>query len=228
MEDKDPHRPFTIAEQLQILETIDEKIVSLPATAAQALSAIATPFSKTRKQHSSRAAPENDENVNMETMRDGSNSFDPSSFEQPRNVADREAQFSKSMERFLEDLHTVNVLIKRQLWALDEANIITLPKPQLGTGDESQQLLSQPNSSLPLTATSSQPYSSNEMGTASTTAQQRLGPDGRGMIGKLDVGMLNSQTGTVEEELDRELWQKMRDNLKAQLEKERDDTKMDI
>ena len=119
--------------------------------------------------------------------------------------------FSDSMNKFLNDLHTISVLVKRELWALAEAGIITLPQKSADAAEESQ-----PASQQDITGPSAAL-------TSNATPEQRrpLGPDGRGMIGKLDVGLLNSQAGTVEEQLDRELWRKAREDLEAQLLKER-------
>lgn len=88
------------------------------------------------------------------------------------------------MERFLTTLTSVDVRLKRQIFGLEEAGILTLDKARLKDDD----LLS-------------------------GGQRPALEPNGMGMVGSLDVGWLKSRSNQVEREMEAELWTKARKHL---------------
>lgn len=99
-------------------------------------------------------------------------------------------QFKSSMDEFLQTLQQVNVGMKRQIWGLEEAGIISLGKKAANNKDESSE-------------------------TQANNARNRLlEPDGSGKIGGLDVGWLNSRSNKVEKEMEADLWGEAEDILR--------------
>lgn len=88
------------------------------------------------------------------------------------------------MDKFLSTLHAVDVRLKRQIFGLEEAGILTL--------DETKP-------------------SHKEAGGGAQ--RPTLEPNGLGMVGNLDVGWLNSRSNQVEREMEAELWVKARTHL---------------
>ncbi|CAJ2508299.1 Uu.00g094850.m01.CDS01 [Anthostomella pinea] len=102
---------------------------------------------------------------------------------------DQSQVFNSSMEDFLRTLRKVNVGMKRQIWGLEEADIISLPQPQK--------------------TTASAAGFREEGAEAQATNSARGGalqPDGDGKIGGLDVGWLNSRSNKVERDMEAYLW----------------------
>lgn len=88
------------------------------------------------------------------------------------------------MDNFLTTLHKVDVRMKRQIFGLEEAGILTLDKTKLKDDegiDPAQKLTLEPN--------------------------------GMGMVGNLDVGWLNSRSNQVELEKEVEVWTNARKAL---------------
>jgi hypothetical protein len=99
-------------------------------------------------------------------------------------------QFKESMDEFMKTLRIVNVGIKRQIWGLEEAGIISLSKKELvSTREEGGEVQ------------------------ASNAHNALLEPDGNGKIGGLDVGWLNSRSNKVEKDMEADLWQEAEDIL---------------
>ncbi|KAL7624917.1 hypothetical protein AAE478_004131 [Parahypoxylon ruwenzoriense] len=96
---------------------------------------------------------------------------------------DQSQIFQDSMNNFLRTLRTVNVGMKRQIWGLEEAHIISLggKEPQ-ATKDEGGEAMVASNRGAPIE------------------------PDGDGKIGGLDVGWLNSRSDKVERDMEADLW----------------------
>ncbi|KAI0434587.1 hypothetical protein F5Y09DRAFT_235802 [Xylaria sp. FL1042] len=98
-------------------------------------------------------------------------------------------QFKESMDEFMKTLRTVNVGMKRQIWGLEEAGIISLGKKEISTKEEGGEVQ------------------------ASNARTGLLEPDGNGKIGGLDVGWLNSRSNKVEKDMEADLWQEAEDIL---------------
>ncbi|KAI2643400.1 mediator complex, subunit Med11 [Xylaria nigripes] len=102
-------------------------------------------------------------------------------------------QFKESMDEFMKTLRTVNVGMKRQIWGLEEAGIISLDKREPNTREEGGEVR------------------------ISTARNTRLEPDGNGKIGGLDVGWLNSRSNKVEKDMEADLWQEAEDFMRQLL-----------
>ncbi|KAI0525620.1 hypothetical protein F5B22DRAFT_352315 [Xylaria bambusicola] len=98
-------------------------------------------------------------------------------------------QFKDSMDEFVNTLRTVNVGMKRQIWGLEEAGIISLGKKELSTREEGGEVQ------------------------ASNVRNGLLEPDGSGKIGGLDVGWLNSRSNKVEKDMEADLWEEAEQTL---------------
>ena len=102
----------------------------------------------------------------------------------------QKTQFHESTDAFLGALHRVDVLMKRQIWGLEEAGIVTL---RGGGGMEA--------------AGDAGDVKNSAGGGAS------LKTNGVGDVGNLDVGWLNSRGTRVEREMEAELWERARGML---------------
>ncbi|KAI1774418.1 mediator complex, subunit Med11 [Hypoxylon cercidicola] len=148
-----PFVPLRKAERIQQLGEIDRNIVSLLRSTAQAVQTLGKQQAR-------------DEDVTMADHKD-----------QQIEV------FQNSMNDFLRTLRSVNVGMKRQIYGLEEADIVTLDT------NESQ---------------STEAESSKTAGAGNRNVP--LQPDGDGKIGGLDVGWLNSRSDKVERDMEADLW----------------------
>jgi hypothetical protein len=142
------HEPFTVEENIHQLNAIDKSIVDLMNHTATALNALTIPIN----------SPDSQATLPQQ---------DPSA---------KKAAFRGATDSFLDTLHAVDVKMKRQIMALEEAGIVNL---SAGAKQE-------PGSSGPKTAS--------------------LKPNGMGAVGNLDVGWLNSHGSRVERDMEAELW----------------------
>lgn len=98
-------------------------------------------------------------------------------------------QFKESMDDFMKTLRIINVGMKRQILALEEAGIISLGGKELvSTREEGGEV-------------------------KASRASSFLEPDGTGKIAGLDVGWLNSRSNKVEKDMEAHLWQEAEDIL---------------
>lgn len=103
--------------------------------------------------------------------------------------------FQNSMNDFLRTLRTVNVGMKRQIWGLEEAGIVSLDTNETQSADaEGSKTAGAGNRNMPLQ------------------------PDGDGRIGGLDVGWLNSRSNKVESDMEADLWNEAESFLRRLLE----------
>ncbi|KAJ4013981.1 uncharacterized protein FIESC28_08899 [Fusarium coffeatum] len=103
------YEPFTVEENIRQLNAIDQQIVQLMKHTATALNALTIP-----------STPESNQTQ------------DPAA-EPPKPSLDPPAQkdaFRSATDSFLTSLHAVDVKMKRQIFALEEASIINLAPPQ--------------------------------------------------------------------------------------------------
>ncbi|KAI0967481.1 mediator complex, subunit Med11 [Xylaria arbuscula] len=107
----------------------------------------------------------------------------------PMTNSDPNQHFKESMDEFMKTLREVNVGMKRQIWGLEEAGIISLAKKEVNTREEGGEVQ------------------------ASNARVGLLEPDGNGKIGGLDVGWLNSRSNRVEKDMEADLWQEAEDIL---------------
>lgn len=102
------------------------------------------------------------------------------------------------MSAFMATLHSVDVRLKRQIWGLEEAGIITLKGARDGADGS---------------AAAAGPAAGAHA--SSLAAKTNLEPDGVGKVGGLDVGWLNARSSKVERDMEAELWTGMRKHLES-------------
>ncbi|KAF4121855.1 Mediator complex protein [Geosmithia morbida] len=172
--DDNTHQPFTVEENIRQLSEIDRSTVQLMSHTATALDA-----------------------VSMGSLAGGGGGDGGSA---ASAAAQKEALHSAT-DSFLHTLHSVDVRMKRQIMALEEAGIVKL-------GGTSRQ---EPHAAAAGTGTGT--------GTGTISGKTSLRPDGMGNVGGLDIGWLNSQGSKVEREMEAELWDKARAFLERQEDK---------
>lgn len=163
------HEPFTVEENIHQLNAIDKTIVQLMHHTGNALNALAVPSVS-----SSSGA-----------IKAGSSSSDPKSQLDP--PAQKEA-FHSATDSFLDALHSVDVRMKRQIMALEEAGIVNLAPVVI-------------------------PPANPQLPKAVSTVRTSMKPNGMGAVGNLDVGWLNSRGNQVEKDMEAEIWGKARELL---------------
>ncbi|EPE07818.1 mediator complex protein [Ophiostoma piceae UAMH 11346] len=110
----DVHEPFTLAERFEQLDAIDNDIISLLSLANDTLRPLSKPIAVA--------------GADLSTV--------PKDFSNP-DAIDTEAQvsaFRDAMDGFLTTLHSVDVRLKRQIWALEEDGIISLKEAKTTGG----------------------------------------------------------------------------------------------
>lgn len=117
--------------------------------------------------------------------------------------ADPVQEYKESMEEFMKTLRTVNVGMKRQIWGLEEAGIITLEKKEPAIREEG-----------------------GEVQASSARRNGLLEPDGNGRIGGIEVGWLNSRSNKVEKDMEADLWQETGVMLRQFIERQQDPDRM--
>jgi len=177
----DIHTPFTTAERIQQLSQIDKDIASLLRHTSAALRAITSPPLSSSQQ----SIPSSDL---LST--------------EPALV-----NFKSCQTAFLETLDRVDKNLKRQVYALEEAGIITLRGA--GDGQASADGATAGASAGSLGGVGA-PSVGGGVGGQTKEAAARLEPDGVGRYGSLDVGQLNMASNSVERDLETELWVNIR------------------
>ncbi|CAN8095627.1 unnamed protein product [Discula destructiva] len=153
----DIHSPFTRAERMGRLAEIDQDIVSLLSLSGKAIQSLG---------HQPQTA----------------NRTEPT----PQASDEQTQTFQDTMDKFLTTLHKIDVRMKREIFALEEAGIVTIDKVKSKDDEDpaDQQV-----------------------------SKASLEPNGMGMVGNLDVGWLNSRSNQVEREMEAELWTNTRKAL---------------
>lgn len=108
------------------------------------------------------------------------------------DASDRARLFQDSMNDFIRTLRVVNTGMKRQIYGLEEASIVTLRKDDADA----------------------QPAANSE------PRHAPLEPDGDGRIGGLDPGWLNSRSNKVERDMEAELWDQAESLLREMLQED--------
>lgn len=156
----DIHEPFTVEDNIHQLNAIDKSIVKLMHHTGTALNALTIP------QSSAKATSEPKSQLDPPSQKD---------------------DFHAATNSFLDTLHSVDVRMKRQIMALEEAGIVSL---------------TQAPTSKDVAA-----------GGANAPKPASLKPNGMGAVGSLDVGWLNSRGNRVERDMEAELWGRTRELL---------------
>ena len=120
----------------------------------------------------------------------------------PSSVALHKASFTDATSEYFSCLSSIDVGLRRQVYALEEANIISAEK----AAKESPSKLG-----VPTTFPSASGYASSTSGLQSNKERSGLGA---GSLGLLDVGWLNSRNDRVGKEMEAELWSKAEDLIR--------------
>jgi len=157
--------PYTSAERVKQLNDIDKDIAALLSSAGLAVKAL--------------------------TSSPSSSSDSP---EEPITLESHKAAFTAATAKYFSLLSSVSVRLRRQIYALEEANIISAETP----GKDSQ------TSTLPAAFSSI----GSSAGASSAQAAAEKSTITAGGLGSLDVGWLNSRKDVVGKDMEAELWGK--------------------
>lgn len=224
----DIHQPFTPAERIQQLGQVDNvRFSSLPSPSpattrsptspqdiasllnhlSSAIRALATPPSS-----SSGYNNDGDDNGDVLIL---DNPADPSAHS---SSSDPLESFKTAQASFFQTVDRIDKQLTRQIFALEEAGIITLRGGNGGAGanvasDHQQQQQEQ-----------EQAGGQQQQGAdgAAGAVAARLEPNGIGRYGKLDVGQLNMASSTVERDFEAELWARAREHVEGMVRDEED------
>ena len=100
------------------------------------------------------------------------------------------------MDSFTAALDSVDKRLKRQIYGLEEAGIITLKTTERAAGEGRDGGPGAPAATA-------------------ITDRNHVEPDGVGKIGPLDVGWLNANSSTVERDKEIELWTRLKEHLET-------------
>ncbi|KAI9829243.1 MAG: hypothetical protein M1819_006423 [Sarea resinae] len=170
---------FTSAERIKQLNDIDKDITALLQSAGTAIKSLTSSTSSQTAMETGTETETESSQATLETQK---------------------ASFTKATAEYFSLLSSINVRLRRQIYALEEANIISADAP----------------SKEGLTSTLSSFTSTGNPG-AGLSASQAV-PDrnaiAAGGLGNLDVGWLNSRKDVVGQEKEAELWQSARHFLR--------------
>ena len=132
----------------------------------------------------------------------------------PSSVASHRASFTEATSEYFSCLSSIDVGLRRQIYALEEAKIISTEK----AAKESQS-----KSGVPIALSAASGTASNAPSLQPN--KERVGLGG-GRLGSLDVGWLNSRNDRVGKEMEAELWSKAEDLVRHLLnEREKEEHK---
>jgi len=125
-------------------------------------------------------------------------------------AADTVTRFSAVQSQFIETLDRIDKQLKRQIYALEEAGIITLRSTSDQAAADGSMSTDAPTQSFSSVASAQQ---DGAIGARTKGPVTSLDPDGMGRYGKLDAGVLNIASNTVERDMESELWKRAREHL---------------
>jgi hypothetical protein len=123
--------------------------------------------------------------------------------------------FRAAQAAFFQTVDRIDKQLTRQIFALEEAGIITLRGNTTNIGDQQQTQQQQGQGQQ-------QQQQSGEAADGAAAVAARLEPNGIGRYGKLDVGQLNMASSTVERDFEAELWRRAREHLERVVKEEED------
>ncbi|KAK4189092.1 mediator complex, subunit Med11 [Podospora australis] len=192
----DIHTPFTPAERIQQLCETDKDIVSLLTHLSFALRSLAAPPDSKVKRPPNYPLP-----VPSISSQPGA----PANINPEEEEADPVASFQLAQTNFLNTIDRVAKHLDRQIYALEEAGIISLrdknAQAAAAAAADSQQQIQGAGGD-------SQSGSQVDQDSGRKKIEASLEPDGLGRYGKLTVGQLNLASSTVERDMELELWRK--------------------
>lgn len=116
------------------------------------------------------------------------------------------------MNAFMSALHSVDVRLKRQIWGLEEAGIVTL------RGADRREQVAEGGGAGPAGPGGGPAGAGGVGGGAGGPGKGSLEPNGVGNMGVLDVGWLNARSNKVERVMESELWAGARQHLEGIVE----------
>lgn len=134
------------------------------------------------------------------------------------------SNFKLAQSDFISTLDRIDKVLKRHIFALEEAGIITLRGAEGGVGASADAGGGGQDGGAkdgPVGGGGGGAAGGSSSASASKAVVARLDPDGMGRIGAFDVGHLNMASSAVERDMEGELWARAREVLFEE-EKERE------
>ncbi|KAI1399451.1 mediator complex, subunit Med11 [Hypoxylon fuscum] len=194
-----PFVPFTKQERIQQLGEVDRKITGLLRYTGNAIDALGAHV---------RAEEEDEDSTGHAASAADADSDGPLSV------------FAHEMDDFLHALRAINVGMKRQIWGLEEAGIVTSE----GAGASKETAVSSQSQSQSQSTAEGAGVGGGGGEVAAHATGPSLKPDGDGRIGGLDVGWLNSRSDKVERDMEGDLWNDAEKFVLQVLERQRLDS----
>ncbi|KAK4222989.1 mediator complex, subunit Med11 [Podospora fimiseda] len=235
------HTPFTRTERIEQLAEIDKDIASLLTHLSSAMRALSTPPPPSSTFVSAVTSPASPSPSPQSPSRPRSSFSSDSDSEQEKEkekeIKDPQQAFQTAQTNFISTLDRIDKQLVRNIYALEEAGIITLPSTT-NTQSEGGNIPGSQSQLGGVGGGSSQggggggggsfnsAAASAAAGGGSKSGLARLDPDGLGHYGKLDVGKLNMASSTLERDKEVGLWRKAREFLEKAEEKKGGGDKM--
>ncbi|KXX74444.1 hypothetical protein MMYC01_207918 [Madurella mycetomatis] len=208
----DIHQPFTAAERIQQLSQVDNDIASLLTHLSSAIRALATPPSSSSSNSHNNSDSSGDVLILDNPAEPAATSSDPLT------------SFKSAQTSFFQTVDRIDKQLTRQIFALEEAGIITLRGGGGSHISSDQQQQHNQDQSHQQQQQQQHPQHQQQAGGADGAggAAARLEPNGIGRYGKLDVGQLNMASSRVERDFEGELWRRAREHLEGVVREEED------
>lgn len=128
---------------------------------------------------------------------------------QSRSIEQQKKDFTTAASQYFALLSSVDVRLRRQIYALEEAEIIPA---EAATKEQPTNLTAPPGSGA-------HPNVANPLATKQAAASKSASTGGG--LGALDIGWLNSRNDNVGKEMEAELWEKAKNFVKSLEEEEK-------
>lgn len=136
----------------------------------------------------------------------------PSFPSQQSSPSDPLTTFKTAQSHFFRTVDRIDKHLTRQIFALEEAGIITLRGANSTSDQLQQQQQQQPQQQIEVTGAGGPAEGAK---TRAAAAGGRIEPDGLGRYGTLDVGRLNVASSSVERDMEGEMWRQAREYLEG-------------
>ncbi|KAL1850749.1 hypothetical protein VTK73DRAFT_9595 [Phialemonium thermophilum] len=200
----DVHKPFTKAERIHQLAEIDSDIALLLTHTGNAIQALGQSVS-TGASHADGISPSEPAPMSIDGSDEAGRENQGSA---PLKPEARLASFNASMNAFMKTLHAVDVRLKRHIWGLEEAGIITLKSAE-------RRELAGEGGGPGGTAAADTGAAAAAVDAVLGDEKPSLEPNGVGNIGSLDVGWLNARSNKVDRVMENELWTAAKKHLQG-------------
>jgi hypothetical protein len=116
-------------------------------------------------------------------------------------ISNKREAFQDISNTYLRTLQSVDVRLRRQIYGLEEANIIPAEKTKAKANEGQETMLGGMSALM--------------AGQGAGGKEETLISVGEGGIGKLDIGWLNSRSGSVDRDMEAELWERAKVFMEA-------------